>query len=162
MARWVNAVAKLTGGNVEINSGEITNDSFSTTAADALDCDKVQQFMNKGTNFGFVIGGTPTTREEIVHVATFAGTFRGFHAMLNDTGTTTSIAFDLKKNGTTVLSGAVTITHGTSDRAVVDGTLSVPTFAADDVISIAMTVSASTAAQGPYAFVVLEENNAGT
>ena len=153
---------KWTGGTLTFNNGEVTNSSFSGNAADALDCDKVQQFMTKGTNFGFVIGGTPTTREEIVHVATYAGTIRGFHALLNDTGTSTSIAFDLKKNGTTMLSSVITITHGTADKAVTDGTLSVTTFAADDVISISMTVTSSTGAQGPFAFVVLEENNAGT
>ncbi len=153
---------KWTGGTLVFNNGEVTNSAISSNAADAIDCDKLQQFMSKGTNFGFVIGGTPTTREEIVHVATFAGTFRGFHCLLNDTGTSTSIAFDCKKNGTTILSSAVTITHAASDRAVSDGTLSVTTFAADDVISISMTVTSSTGAQGPFAYVVLEENNAGT
>jgi len=153
---------KWTGGTLTFSNGEVNNAAFSSNAADILDCDKVQQFANKGTNFGFVIGGTPTTREEIVHVCTYAGTFRGFHAVLNDTGTSTSIAFDCKKNGTTILSSAITITNAMADKAVQDGTLSTTTFAADDIISISMTVTSSTGAQGPYAYVVLEENAAGT
>lgn len=75
-------------------------------------------------------------------------------------GTSTSITFDLKKNGTTMLSAVETITHGDSDRSVQTPTLSVTTFAADDVISIAMAVSSSTGAQGPYAWIELEENTA--
>jgi hypothetical protein len=58
------------------------------------------------------------------------------------------------------LSGVVTITNATADRAVQAGTLSTTTFAADDVLSIAMAVSSSTGAQGPFAFIELEENQA--
>jgi hypothetical protein len=107
-----------------------------------------------------VIGGTPTTREEIVYVASQAGTVRGFAALLNETGTSSSITFDLKKNGVTMLSSVVTITNATADRAVTAGTLSVTSFAADDVLSISMAVSSSTGAQGPFAFIELEENQA--
>jgi hypothetical protein len=153
--------AKLTGTLV-LDQGSVENDHFSSVASKALDADKIQPYFVKGTPFGFAIGATPTTREEIVHVATVAGTIRGFHALLNDTGTSTGITFDLKKNGTTCLSATVSLTQADSDRSVKDGTLSVTSIAADDVLSILMTVTSSTGAQGPYAFVNLEENNAGT
>jgi hypothetical protein len=153
--------AKLTG-TLTLDNGSVTNDHFSAVAAQALDADKVQPYFVKGTPLGFAIGATPTTREEIVHVVTTAGTIRGFHSLLNDTGTSTSIAFDLKKNGTTCLAASVTITQANADRSVQDGTLSVTSLAVDDVLSIAMTVSSSTGAQGPYGWVVLEETNAGT
>ena len=153
--------AKLTG-TLTLDNGSVENDHFSSVAAKALDADKVQPYFVKGTPLGFAIGATPTTREEIVHVATTAGTIRGFHALLNDTGTSTGIVFDLKKNGTTCLGSTVPVTHAMSDRAVQDGTLSVTTLAADDVLSILMTVTTSTGAQGPFAWVVLEETNAGT
>ncbi len=65
--------------------------------------------------------------------------------------------FDCKKNGTTILSSVVNITHSDADRAVKDGTLSVTTVAADDVISISLAVTSSTGAQGPFAWVEIQE-----
>jgi hypothetical protein len=85
---------------------------------------------------------------------------RAFNALLNVDGSSTSITFDLKKNGTAMLSSVITITNTTGDRVVTAGTLSVTTFAADDVLSISMTVSSSTGAQGPFAWIELEENTA--
>lgn len=151
MPRW-------TSGVLTLDAGSVVNDTISSSAA--IDADKMQHCYKPGTNFGFVIGGTPTTREEIVFVASQAGTVRAFNCLLNDTGTSTSIAFDLKKNGTTMLSSAETITHADADKSVQTPTLSVTTFAADDILSISMTVSSSTGAQGPYAWVELEENTA--
>jgi hypothetical protein len=141
-----------------LDAGTITNDSIATAAA--IDADKLQHCYKPHTNFGFVIGGTPTTREEIVYVASQAGTIRAFNCLLTVDGSSTSIAFDLKKNGTTMLSSAVTLTHSTGDGVVTAGTLSVTTFAADDRLSISMTVSSSTGAQGPFAWIELEENTA--
>ena len=155
-------MATWNGGTFKLGQGEVINDNFSGVAANALDADKVQPYIIKGTALGFAIGATPTTREEIVHVVTVAGTIRGFHALLNDTGTATGITFDLKKNGTTCLAAPVSITHGDLDRATVNGTLSMTTLAAGDVLSIAMIVTTATGAQGPFAWVNLEENNAGT
>ena len=151
MARW-------TGGVLTIDSGSVTNESVASSAA--LDADKMQHCYKPGTCFGFAIGGTPTTREELVYVASQAGTIRAFNALLNVDGSSTSITFDLKKNGTTMLSSVVTVTSSTGDRVPVSGTLSSTTFAADDVLSISMTVSSSTGAQGPYAWIELEENTA--
>lgn len=151
MARW-------TGGTLTIDSGSVTNDTIATAAA--IDADKMQHCYKPGTNFGFAIGATPTTREEIVFVASQAGTIRAFNALLYVDGSSTSITFDLKKNGTTMLSSVITITNTTGDRTVATGTLSVTTFAADDTLSISMTVSSSTGAQGPYAWIELEENTA--
>jgi len=150
--------ARWTGGTFTLEAGVVTNESIASGAA--IDADKMQHTYKPGTNFGFVIGGTPTTREEIVYVASQAGTVRGFAALLNETGTSSSITFDLKKNGVTMLSSVVTITNATADRAVTAGTLSVTSFAADDVLSISMAVSSSTGAQGPFAFIEHEENQA--
>lgn len=143
-------------GTLVIDEGAIENRHVSNSTT--LDADKMQHIQRCGTGFDLAIGGTPAAREEIVFVATTAGTVRGFHALLNDTGTSTSVTFDLKKNGTTMLSSVITITHSTSDKAVQDGTLSGTSFVADDILSIALAVSSSTGAQGPYAWVAIEEN----
>jgi hypothetical protein len=150
--------ARWTGGTFTLEAGVVVNESIASSAA--IDADKMQHTYKPGTNFGFAVGGTPTTREEIVFVASQAGTIRGFNALLNDTGTSSNITFDLKKNGSTVLSGVVTITNATADRSVQAGSVSATTFAADDVLSIAMAVSSSTGAQGPFAWIELEENQA--
>lgn len=150
-------MAKITG------TMTFDNDSIPGAAiasSPVVDADKLQHVYKAGTNLGFAIGATPTTREEIIHVAEVAGTIRGFHCLLNDTGTSTDIDFDLKKNGVSVLTAVATITHSDADKAVVDGTLSSTTVAVDDVFSIAMTVTSSTGAQGPYAWVNIEENGA--
>lgn len=110
-----------------------------------------------GTNFATAIGGTPATREEIVYTASGAGVIKGVHALLNDTGTSTSVTVDAKKNGTTVLSSVITITDSDADRETVDGVLSVTSFVAGDVLSLALTVTTSTGAQGPFAFITLQE-----
>jgi len=72
------------------------------------------------------------------------------------------VTFDLKKNGSSVLSSVVTVTNATSDRAVVAGTITTSTIAIGDVISIELAVSSSTGMQGPFAWAVIEENGAPT
>ena len=151
------ASSKFTG-TFTPGAGIITDEHVSSSAA--IDVTKQKHAYCPRTNFATAIGATPATREEIVWVANAAGTIRGFHALLNDTGTSTSITFDLKKNGTTMLSSVITITHSIADKAVQDGTLSVTSFAADDILSISMTVSSSTGAQGPAAWIALSENDA--
>lgn len=149
-------------GDLILAAGSVGNAHISNVAADVLDCDKLEHLRKPGTNFALAIGGTPAAREEIVFVASTTGVIRGFHALLNDTGTSTSVTFDLKKNGTTCLSSVITITHAATDKAVSDGTLSVTTFAADDIISIQLAVSSSTGAQGPYAWVEIQETAAAS
>lgn len=148
-------MAKLTGTLV-IDNGVISDAHVATSAA--IDSDKLQHLHKKGTNFALAIGGTPAAREEIVYVCEApTAVVRGFHALLNDTGTSTSVTFDLKKNGTTMLSSVITITHSASDRAVSDGTLASTSLVAGDVLSIALAQTATTGAQGPYAWVEVDE-----
>lgn len=122
--------------------------------------EKMRHAYTLGTRFGFAIAATPTSRHEIVHTVNAAGEVRGFHALLNATGSSTSIAFDLKKNGVSILSSVVTVTNSQAAREVVDGVLSSVAVVAGDVLSIEMTVSTSTGAQGPWAWVTLHENSA--
>lgn len=112
-----------------------------------------------GTNFGFAIGGTPTAKEEIVYVAKGAALVRNFAALLNDTGTTTSVTFDLKKNGTTILSSVITITHSETDKVAYVATLvSSPTaLVAGDILSVELAQTDNTGAQGPFAWAEIEE-----
>ncbi len=153
MAGQTRIVADFTALQTNI----IGNDQVKTDAA--IEATKVEHMQKVGTNFATAIGGTPATREEVVFVASKACSLKAFHCLLNDTGTTTNIDFDLKKNGTTVLSSVVNITQATTDKAVQDGTLTAsPTsLAVDDIISISMAVTSSTGAQGAYAWAEIEE-----
>lgn len=145
-------------GTIILDAGNVNNSHFSNASADRLTTDKQVHVLRASTSFILAIGGTPVTREEVVYVATAASTVRLFRAMLYDTGTSTSITFDLKKNGVSILSSTISITHSDADKTVKDGTLSSTTLAADDVLSIAMTVSSSTGASGPWAEVWVEES----
>ena len=145
---------------ITIPAGAIGNLQISNQTADIINTDKVQPVFTAATNFGQAIGATPATREEIVYVGKIGGTVRGISALLNDTGSSTGITFDLKKNGTTILSSVASITNADADRAVKTGTLSASSFSAGDVFSILMTVTTSTGAQGPYAWATFVENTA--
>ena len=147
-ARWV-------GGDLQLSSGTILDEHIS--ASTNVDADKLQHVYKPGTNFATAIGGTPATREEIAFVASTSGVIRGFHATLNDTGTSTSIAFDLKVNGVSVLSSAVSITHSDADKSISDGTVSSPVLAVGDIVSISMAVTSATGAQGAFAWAEIEE-----
>ena len=125
-----------------------------------IDADKMEHVFTASTAFALAIGATPAAREEIVHVANGPGEVRGFHALLNDTGTSTSVTFDLKKNGVSILSAPITVAHTDADRETIDGSLSAVTLAAGDVLSMELAVSSATGAQGPFAWVNIEEFNA--
>ena len=105
--------------------------------------------------FGQPIGGTPTTVENIVHVANGAETVIGFHVACYNTGSAASVTVDLKKNGTSILSGVVTVTNATPSRTKQNATIASPSLVDGDVLSMALTVSSSTGMQGPYAQLVL-------
>ena len=94
------------------------------------------------------IGAAPTTLEEIVHVANNAGTISGFHALVVVPGSAASITVDCKKNGTSILSAPITLTNATAASTLVNATVSVPSFAAGDVFSIAVTMSTNTGMSG--------------
>ena len=156
------ATGQLTGiSGFRAPSASIGDDALN--ANDPAGITKTHHLINKSTGFGFLIGDTPTTKEVPVHTCKVAGTIRNFGALLKDTGSSTSITFDLKKynagntSGVSVLSSAVSVTHGTTDRALTAGTISSATTAVGDLITILMTVSSSTGALGPYAELEIDE-----
>jgi hypothetical protein len=59
---------------------------------------------------------------------------------------------DLKKNGTTVLSGVITLDSGNTNRVSEAGTLSVTTLAADDLLEVVIdgTIGTGTLPTGVY------------
>lgn len=150
-------------GTCTIPPGVITNREFSTSAADALTRDQVRHLYHQGTSFGFKVGDTPTTVEMWVHTATSAGTIRRFGCGMEDTGSSASSTFDLKKysaggsSGSSVLSAAVTVANSDTDNTEKTGTINSATYNAGDQFYILMTVSTSTGAAGPWAYALFDE-----
>jgi hypothetical protein len=141
-----------------IGAGTITTRDVTTTQADILTRDQVRHLHAKDTGFGFVVGDTPTAKEVLLYKARAAGFVRNFYGLLNVDGSSTSITYDLKKNGSTVLTGVVTVTSSTGDRVSVAGTISgTGAYVAGDVFTVALAVSSSTGAQGPLAGADFDE-----
>ena len=145
-------------GTIQLDSGSVKNEHILST--ERIDADLQQHLYRASSNFALANTATPVARTEVVFVAEQAGTIRQFAAMCYDSGTAASVTFDLLKNGTTCLSTPVNVVHGTGDRVVVDGTLTVTTFAAGDVFTMALAVSSSTGMQGPFSWATFEEGNA--
>jgi len=146
-----------TTGELSLKAGSVRNRHISTAANDIIDCDKIQQLIHADTDFGIDFASAPATKTKFVWQAPAAGTVRGFHAVLNVGGTASaSSTFDLKKNGTTVLSGVVTFAAADTDAVAKDGTISVPSFVAGDIFTMVLTMSDATGASGPYAWAWFE------
>lgn len=144
--------------NITILAGEIKNRHISNQSGDEIDASKLKHVHRPFTNCGTAIGGTPATREELVFVARNACVVKEFFCGLAIDGSSSSMTFDLKKNGTSILTSAVTVTHSTGDGVVVQGTLGASVnLSAGDRLSIALTVSSATGAQGPFAGAVVTE-----
>lgn len=133
--------------------GSVTNREVSNTDGLQLTQDKLWHFTKYTERFGLAIGATPTTQEVILFQADKAGKLGDdISAALNDSGTSTNVTFDVKKNGTTVLSSAISVVHGTGDRTQVAGAFAsaaAQAYAIGDVLSCAVTATSTTGAQGP-------------
>jgi len=147
-------MARLTG-TFSPDAGSIQDQHWDSSTP--LDNDNQEHLHKPGTNFALAIGATPVAREEIVFVAKGAAVLRGFHALCNVTGSTSNVDFDIKKNGTTMLSSTVNVINSDADRLVKDGTLSVTAIAADDVISMELTTTTTTGMQGPFCWAEIDE-----
>lgn len=148
-------MGRILATSIELGVGEVKNEHIDQVTR--IDSSKIKHMHHAGTNFALVIGGIPTTREYIIYVASQAGVIRGVHGLFNECGSAMGITYDLKKNGVSVLSAPISFTHADPDKTPKDGSVVDVNYAENDVFSIAMTVTTSTGAQGPYAWVEFEE-----
>lgn len=146
-----------------IPAGAVGNTQISNQLTDRLDYTKLQPTFFPESNFGLASTGTPVTRTEQKYTGKLAGgTILGFHAYLINTGSGSSMTFDLQKNGSTVLSAPITITNATSSGAVQNATISSASFTQGDIFTYVLTVSSSTGAQGPVCWATFVEASAPT
>ncbi len=118
---------------------------------------KLQQQRFLSTSFNLDRGDTPVATHSTVCIASNSGTLKTFTCSLADTGTTTNVNFDLKVNGSSVLTAVVNITNSETDDQGYGGTITSSAISAGDVISIDLAVTTSTGALGPFAQVVFNE-----
>jgi hypothetical protein len=102
---------------------------------------------------------------EVLHVGCgTAGTVKSFSAGIVSPSTGNStIAVDLKLNGTTMLSAAISLTSTETAYELVHGVLSTTTIAAEDVLTVVVTVTegSGTLGTGVFAVAVIDEDYAG-
>jgi len=154
-------------GSISANSVTPTAGSVgdTTVAANAaIDSDKLQHMNDYGTDFGIAWDAAPAADDEfVVHTLKNAGTLRGFHALLGDTGSSSDIKFDLKRAAAgsnsfaTMLSATADFTNADTDATKKSGTLSATALAAGDRLRIDMDYTSATGVQGPYAWAELDE-----
>lgn len=138
-------------------SGTVVGTDISLTAD--IRCESMRHSFVESTRFGKAANATPVTQEDIAFAAVGEGVITGFHGLLFETGSGTSITLDLKKNGTSVLSAPITITNSTPDKQIQDATILTSAYVAGDVYTFVMTVSSSTGAQGPFAFLTRQDTS---
>lgn len=71
-----------------------------------------------------------------------------------------TVTVDVKKNGTTILTGVITLDNANTNRVAEAGTLSVTTLAAGDVLEVVITatVGTGTLPTGVFATVTVKED----
>lgn len=134
-------------------------------AAAGIEATKLQQQYHE--KYSQVGTATAAADQKVVHVAYAGGTIVAFKCSCRTKMTAggsddRSVTFDLKKNGTSVLSAAVVLSKAnlTSDMLLVAGTINTTTFVAGDVLEVVVSVAGSvgTQALGPFAEAIIRED----
>lgn len=111
---------------------------------------------------------TPNPCPESIEVILFQASKAGIldddiFVSLFDSGTNTAITFDVKKNGSSILSAVISVVHGDGDRGIKTGTWASSagrTYARGDVISAVISVTSAVGAYGPsLTYETLEESD---
>ena len=146
-----------TFSTIALPDNSVADGNIQTGSGRGVDADKLEHLYKAGTDFGLAIGGTVASEERIVFVASGSATIRTFNALMDATGSTGNSDFDLKVNGSSVLSAVVNIDNTDSNRTSESGTISSASLSADDVVSISVTRNSSHDGTGPYAWVDIDE-----
>lgn len=150
-----NGAAKFTGG-VVLPANCIGDNQFA--AASPLSVDKQShQYLERLTQ---AHGSAAVAERRVIHVAKSGGVVEDFSAGVATAcvGDST-IDVDLKKNGTTILTGTIEIDSGDAAFDLVEGDLSSTSYSAGDVFEVVVAVTAGTGTlgQGLFAQAVFRE-----
>ena len=147
----------VTGGSLTPSALTVTNASVSSTAAIAATKLEHQFALSYTQN------GTAASATIPLHVAYGAGTIVAIKAasIAIAVGAAT-VTVDLKKGGTTCLSGVITLDSGNTARTSEAGSLTVTTYSADNFLELVIVATAGggTLPTGLIVTVILRENAA--
>lgn len=147
----------VTGGSLTPSALTVTNASVSSTAAIAAT--KLEhQFA-----LSFCSSGNAASATIPLHVAYGAGTIVSIKAAsVTAPAGAATVTIDLKKGGTTCLSGVITLDSGNTARTSEAGSLSVTTYSADNFLELVIVATAGggTLPTGLIVTVILRENAA--
>lgn len=147
----------VTGGSLTPSALTVTNASVSSTAAIAATKLEHQFALSYTQN------GTAASATIPLHVAYGAGTIVSVKAasIAIAVGAAT-VTVDLKKGGTTCLSGVITLDSGNAARTSEAGSLTVTTYSADNFLELVIVATAGggTLPTGLIVTVILRENAA--
>jgi hypothetical protein len=111
--------------------------------------------------FNQVDGSVSATERRAIFWAFSTGTVRRVNvgSVVANAGAAT-VTVDIKKNGTTILSGVVTLNSSNTACIAVAGTITVPGLVAGDVLECVVVAAAGggTLGQGLFVFVDIDEN----
>ena len=153
---YIKGTATITGG-LNAPAGCITDANIEAEAG--VDSEKLEHQHQPGYAQESATNAADESR--VIFVAKGAGTIVSFVAgnVVTAIGDSTCTV-DLKKNGTTVLSGAVSLSAGSPVAyGKTAGTVSVTSYAAGDVISVTIDATAGTGtlAKGIFCMATLRE-----
>lgn len=147
----------LSAETMVLAANSVTNSNVKSDAAVAVT--KTQHLVAASTDFGIAADAAPSaTVKKVIFTANGACTIRNFKATLRDTGTSSSLTFDLQKATagsatlTTALSAVISFTHSDTDNTPKSGSLSTTTLAAGDMLVAVMNYTSATGVLGPLAF----------
>jgi hypothetical protein len=145
----------LTVGSIDIPAASIGDDEISPTAAIAAS-KQVHRVYAK-----YQQSGTAVTATALLHTAYAAGTALAVAiTTLTVAVGAATVTIDVKKNGTTILSGIVTLDTGNVAYVAETGTISVPSYATGDTYSavVVATAGGGTLPTGLLVELILNEN----
>lgn len=146
----------LRAGTMTLPGNAVTNGTVQPGAA--IDTSK----LNHRHRFRYSQPNTTATTETkaIGYVYGATGTLIAFHVgSIVPNLTTATVTVDLRKNGTTMLTGVVTLNNANTARVSVAGTLASTALVAGDLLEVVVTATAAggTLATGVYAFATVDE-----
>lgn len=142
-----------------IPAGTVRNADVSASAAIAA-----TKLVNRHTAVWAQPNTAATTETRAIHLAQLAGTVNSVKAgsIAAAIGNST-VTVDVKKNGTTILTGVITLDNANSARVAEAGTISGGTVAvaAGDVLEVVLTATIGSGTLPTGVFVAVEIDEAG-
>lgn len=153
------AVTENITATIAFPADSITSTLFSSTAGQELSASKVYHLHKIQNDFNVSVTGLPASGTEVfLHHARGAGTINKFWGLLYNDGTGTNISLVLKKNGSSIMSSTLSLTHTVGDGVQQLGSLTSSTYSAGDNFTAQLNiVSGSGGTAGPVAGLELVE-----